>query len=57
VSPFKNGGLKLDLESFKTSNFFPTMEVFIRYQILNGEDLTIVDALNEQNSIKLKVLL
>jgi hypothetical protein len=55
VGPLKNGGLKLDLGSFKTSNFFSTMGVPIKYQDLNGEDLTIVDALINCNLNKKEV--
>jgi len=45
VGPLKNGGLNLDLESFKTSKKKIHNGVPTRYQVLNREELTIVDAL------------
>jgi len=45
VDPLKNGVLSETLGLKRPPNFFPTLEVPIRYWVLNGEDLTNVDGL------------
>jgi len=46
ADPLKNGVLSETMSLKRPSNFFPTIKVPIRYEVLNDEDLANVDGLS-----------